>query len=219
MIRSRVRRVPRLIVGGLIVGSVVAFVPARTFAQGSSNDIIYGCVTIADNRDKPGKQNGHDEAGAVRIVRATEQCGSGEVKIHWSVQGPQGPVGPAGTQGSVGATGAQGLPGPQGSKGDTGAAGAQGPKGDTGANGAQGPQGDPGAPGGQGSKGDTGATGPQGPKGDPGAGAVVGTAPPITCPLGGARLIDGAGSVAYVCDGATGATGPSGPAGTTGQSA
>src|SRR5436309_6560583 len=171
MIRSRVRRVPRLVVGGLMLGSILVFVPAQTFAQGLSNDVIYGCVTIADNRDKPGKQNGHDEAGAVRVVKATEQCGSAEVKIHWSIQGPQG------VPGLVGATGAQGLAGlagPQGPKGDTGAAGAQGPKGDTGTNGPQGPKGDPGVAGGQGPKGDTGAGGAQGSKGDTGANGAQG---------------------------------------------
>ena len=117
---------------GLIAGAVLlVLTPLPVRAQQS--DVLYACLS-------PGN-------GGVRVVAASEECRSTEIKVQWNVTGVAGPQGPRGPQGETGATGAPGA------TGATGAAGATGAKGETGETGAVGPQGP------QGAAGETGAQG------------------------------------------------------------
>ncbi len=100
-------------------------------------------------------------SGSVRIIGASQSCGSAENALSWNVAGPTGPAGPAG---ATGPTGPAGAAGPAGPAGPVGPAGATGPTGPPGA-GATGPTGPTGATGPTGPTGVTGATGPTGPAG------------------------------------------------------
>ncbi len=102
--------------------------------------------------------------GVVRIISASQSCGSAENALSWNVAGPTGPTGPAGPAGATGPTGPAGAAGPAGPAGPVGPAGATGPTGPPGAGapGPTGPTGAAGAPGAPGPAGPTGATGPAG---------------------------------------------------------
>ena len=89
--------------------------------------------------------------GVLRMVSAATPCRVREVRVSWSIRGPQGEAGdpgepgPPGIDGANGIDGADGRPGPPGPEGPTGEEGPPGPAGPPGERGPQGPQGPPGS--------------------------------------------------------------------------
>ncbi|MBE3012141.1 collagen-like protein [Microbispora sp. NEAU-D428] len=53
-------------------------------------------------------------SGTLRLVKATQQCRSGERRTFWNQAGPQGRTGPQGPAGAQGPVGARGATGPAG---------------------------------------------------------------------------------------------------------
>jgi hypothetical protein len=97
--------------------ALVLVMPGATpvAAQIPGGTTINACY-LADRDD--------DQGRLTRLVALNESCRDGEMRIHWSVAGPQGPIGPAGPQGLHGPrgdAGAAGLTGPQGLQGNQGA--------------------------------------------------------------------------------------------------
>ncbi len=130
-------------------------------------------------------------SGSVRIIGASQSCGSAENALSWNVAGPTGPTGPAGATGPTGPAGAAGPAGPAGPVGPTGATGPTGPPGA----GATGPTGPTGATGPSGPTGVTGATGPTGPAG---SGSTVYAASSGTNPMTATTFLGGPGSGAVL---------------------
>jgi hypothetical protein len=85
--------------------------------------------------------------GTIRLVSATTNCSSLEVKVSWESGGGTGGVGPAGPEGPIGPPGPAGPAGLAGAAGPAGAPGIQGPQGPAGETGPQGLQGIQGAAG------------------------------------------------------------------------
>ena len=79
---------------------LVGFIATLIFPSTASADTIYACKLKS--------------LGTIRIVSATTNCSSLEIKISWNATGPQGIPGPQGVQGP------QGIPGPQGIQGPSG---------------------------------------------------------------------------------------------------
>jgi hypothetical protein len=115
MCKHGLRSLVAVIGAGVIVAGNVSGGSRAWAAEGqipSAAGVIYACVRV----DKDG-----DAARLTRLVAADEACRKNEVRVQWSVTGPQG------AQGAQGASGAQGLPGvagPQGAPGSSISAGA-----------------------------------------------------------------------------------------------
>src|SRR5262249_2343531 len=86
----------------------------------SRQGVFFACVRLDKDQD---------EGRLARLGAADEACKKNEVRVQWSVTGPQGPPGPqgpVGPQGAIGPTGPAGPPGPTGATGPAGAEGARG---------------------------------------------------------------------------------------------
>jgi hypothetical protein len=80
----------------LLAGAALGTFGSRAFggvptAIGAPSGRINGCFGL--------------DHGFVRIVRETSECGSGEGRVSWNVEGPAGPPGPQGERGPAGPTG------------------------------------------------------------------------------------------------------------------
>jgi hypothetical protein len=161
--------------GALLAGPLAASFAAVSKKAAASPSVLTACYS---------KRN-----GALRIISARGSCGSGGVKISWSVAGIAGapgaggeagsllgPQGVAGESGPPGTPGLQGPPGAAAAQGAAGVTGATGPTGMTGPTGAEGPagKGGVGPTGENGKNGVTGGIGPTGPTGENGAAGATG---------------------------------------------
>jgi hypothetical protein len=105
------RRILIAAVGVGITVGIMSHVAAQPFA---GEDEIHACVNTAGN---------------LWIVAPDEECGTAQVRLTWSIQGPPGPEGPQGPEGPEGPDGPQGPAGPAGPQGPAGPEGPAGPAG------------------------------------------------------------------------------------------
>jgi len=89
--RGRFLRVASVVIGGLVVGTSVAFATGAIQSVVGSDGSIQGCYKAGN--------------GQLRVVGSADGCNDSELPISWNQTGTQGPIGPAGPKGDQGPAG------------------------------------------------------------------------------------------------------------------